>query len=93
MSWEEKLVAMKELGDAHLCMREPGNWYVSHTCVEFKQGGFLTSPTQSSCTPQEAVEEYWNLLTTLQRASDKYEHIRVGRKKYQWLAHRWVEIA
>ena len=65
MTWEEKLMALKALsGEATLRIREPGNWYCSLPRVSIKEGSFLTSPTSSSATPQDAVEDMWRRCVT-----------------------------
>jgi hypothetical protein len=66
MDWQQKLAAIKAFAgdDVSLCMRSPGNWYVS-VSMYIGGDGFLRGSYGNGCTPEEAVDAHWKIYSTL----------------------------
>ncbi len=92
MTWEQKLQAAQALGECSLKMRVPGNWYVSCSRIERKEGGCLSSGGGcAGATPESAVDEFWSWLT-----DSKYSII-VGaytdtRRAVTWNGFMWQDV-
>lgn len=95
MTWEEKFQALAAIGNISLHMRKPGDWYVRHDaslCWSQFKGG----PYGNGTTPQEAVENHWEIFTTLKAPG--YSELRavlasVGgqKKEVRWNGFMWCE--
>jgi hypothetical protein len=64
-TWEDRLGAMKVLGDVTLHMRKPGDWYASHSNVGISNGAIVSSGAGNGRTPEEAVNDLWRGLTQI----------------------------
>lgn len=94
MTWEQKFEAIQALGSACLRMRSPGDWYVSQSGVEVRRGPFLESRYGNGVTPQAAVSDHWDKLTTLDLAGDEVivlDAMRDTRRHVRWNGYRWVD--
>lgn len=96
MHWETKLHALNALAECKLLMRKPGDWYVSQQ-VDVRRGHCLVGVYGNGATPQEAVEDHWNLLTTL--PADEYlvgrefwEGETCTRKAVRWNGFMWDHV-
>lgn len=93
MTWEEKFAAIRAIRrDAHLRMREPGNWYVS-TGIEIGGDEMLRAVGESGATPEEAVEKTWQLIERL----PLNRCIVVGaytdqRRELRWNGYMWADV-
>ncbi len=92
MTWEQKLQAAQALSECSLKMREPGNWYVSQSGVERKEGGCLSSAGGcNGASPEVAVEEFWNWLI-----DHKYTIILGAytdtRRAVKWNGFMWKDV-
>lgn len=92
MSWEEKLQALKELDpETCLCMRSPGNWYVSVKVREIGGDGLLRSSSGEGKTPEEAVNEDWRLMVE-ELPEGMYivlNAYKVNRSQFRWGGSEW----
>ena len=89
MNWEQKLMALKALCDTHLCMRKPGDWYVSaygRDVVE-SEGCILAGSYGNGRTPQEAVESDWSVIAEPGHA------LKITGKGYmRWNGFMWETL-
>lgn len=93
MNWEEKAVALSALSEISLKMRKPGDWYVSHR-VEVLEGCVLAGRYGSGSTPEEAIENHWDKLTT-QVVGDQCVVVDAGnkrRKHFRWNGFMWWDV-
>jgi hypothetical protein len=94
MTWEQKLAAIQALGEAHLCMRRPGDWYVSQSRTEVKERGssVLSSAFGNGATPEEAVLDHWRQLAevgpTFIVVIDAYSE---RRRHVRWNGYMWAD--
>lgn len=92
MTWEQKLQAAQSIGECSLKMRVPGNWYVSQSGVERKEGGCLSSGGGcNGATPEVAVDEFWNWL------SDPKFYVVINaygetRRTVKWNGFMWQDV-
>ena len=92
MTWQEILLAMQELGECRLMMREPGDWYVSQH-VEIKSGVCLESRYGDSDSPMNAVLDHWTKLTVLKPG--EYVVVNGGNEKreaFEWKGFMWARV-
>lgn len=87
MTWEEKIMALRALGgDVSLCMRSPGDWYVSTQIEIVYKEIFLRSPTQRAPTPAAAVADAWSEYTgpeTTVKCKERYS---------KWNGYMWQDV-
>ena len=90
MNWEQKLEALKSLCDIRLIMRTSRDWYIdSH--MEIADGVFLSGEYGNGNSPEEAVNNHWELytndsdigITKLIKADEKY---------WYWKRFMWKEV-
>ncbi len=96
LTWEQKLEALQALAEfpnmVTISMRKPGDWYCSVSGIEVRKSHTLESRYGNGDTPQEAVENCFLVLTTIQRdevlarnaLGDKSKHFR-------WNGFMWNE--
>ena len=89
LTWEQKLEALNCLGEAHLVMRSPGDWYVFQS-KSIGGGNFIKSSSGFGKTPQEAVENDW-LVYVEGLPSDRYIICDHG-KKVRWNGFMWKPV-
>lgn len=65
MDWQQKAAALEALAPISIKFRRPGNWYVDQQ-VEVKDGGILRGEYGNGCDPEEAINDHWDKLTTIQ---------------------------
>jgi len=67
LTWEQKFAALNALTRMHLCMRAPGDWYVSADggLVEIVGDGICRSGGTFGVSPEYAVESYFEWATEL----------------------------
>jgi hypothetical protein len=93
MDWEQKLEALKALGDCTLNMRKPGNWYVSQPGVEIKEGDILSGAYGNGVSPEVAVCDHWQKRAQL--SGDRYLVIgasRENRRAVRWNGFMWADV-
>lgn len=93
MTWEQKLQALKVLGEAALHMRQPGDWHVTVKGVEIGGNGLLESAGGNGGTPEQAVDDAFMRLTRLPQG----RHIVCraygpDRMAYRWEGFMWVPV-
>mgnify|MGYP001558321272 CR=1 FL=1 len=88
MTWEEKFEAIKALGEAHVDMRSPGDWYVDSQ-MYVGGDGMLTGVYGNGASPQEAIEAHWKMYSALPH--DRYVVTGYGadRKHHRWNGYMW----
>jgi len=93
MTWEEKFEAIKAIGSACLRMRKPGDWYVSQPDVAVKVGAMLESRYGNGATPEAAVLDHWQQLTSIDLANEVVvlDAMRDTRRHVWWNGYRWVD--
>lgn len=93
MTWEEKLDALNSLSDCELKMRKPGDWHVLQVSTDIKKGGLLHGSCGNGATPQEAVENHWEIMTNL-KPSEYLVLDAMGdrRKAVEWSGFMWKEV-
>ena len=93
MTWEQKLAALNAIVEHQLVMRKPGDWYVTGR-LEVAGDGFLTSPTQSGKTPQEAVEQCWKqYVDDLSHEEYLFGGIPGDTKAVKWNGFMWQDAS
>ncbi len=94
MTWEEKLQALQALCETVLIMRKPGNWYVSASGRSIAGDGFLTGSYGNGATPEEAVEDDWNIFV-VNLPLDRYINVSsysAGKEKnVRWNGFMWAD--
>lgn len=92
MTWEEKLMVLRALGDASLKIRKPGDWYVSQS-VSVKRGGVLVGEYGNGTSPEAAVKDHWDKLA--ENMTGEYlvcnEH-RDQRDAFKWNGFMWDRV-
>ena len=92
MAWEEKLAAFKALGDVHLEMRAPGDWYVADN-IEIADNGLLIGEFGNGETPQKAVEDHWQkLVVDLAPTMHLYARVRCTYRRVRWNGFMWADV-
>lgn len=91
MTYEQKLSALQAIAECQLCMRKPGDWYVSHR-AEIKNGSMLEGRYGNGKTPEEAVENHWMKLTTLKPDERVVTNaMNDRRRELVWNGFMWEE--
>lgn len=100
MDWQQKAEALASLGELSIKFRErenriggPDPWYVSQR-IEIKDGPCLLGSYGNGYTPQEALEDHWETLTTRLKP-DQYLVIRGlsdDRKAVRWNGFMWADV-
>jgi hypothetical protein len=90
LTWEQKLEALNSLGEAHLVMRTPGDWYLLQSKNIGGGGRVASSSFGFGKTPQEAVENDW-LIYTEGLPSDRYVVCKHG-EKVRWNGFMWKPV-
>lgn len=90
MTTDEKLAALKALTPTHLEMRSPGDWYVSAYSRECKQGAMLHGNYGNGTTPQAAIDDDWNQISTAQCVViNAYSKTR---REVRWNGFMWETV-
>jgi hypothetical protein len=93
LTYEQKLAAINALGQAHVMMRKPGDWYVSQAGVEIKSGGLLKNVSGNGVNPGNAIENHWDKLTTLEdNEVVTLNAMRDSRRYVRWNGFMWVDV-
>lgn len=92
MTWEERFAAIKALDDdACLCMRSPGDWYVSAN-MEIKDGQILTGAYGNGVSPDQAVLDHWAIYASVKYPRTIVVHAGTDqRREVNWKDFMWVE--
>jgi hypothetical protein len=90
LCWEDKLEDFNALLEGtgyepHLTMSQAGDWMLSLPSLEIKEGGILSGITGRGNSPQLAVEDAWNQITTL----PANKHVVRGAYTPERFAFRW----
>jgi hypothetical protein len=95
MNWEQKLEALQAITRCELCMRSPGNWYVSaHSrgVVSGEDGWLLEGSYGNGRSPQEAIEDDWQKIAE-SRLPVKVDGVDYKTTRYvQWNGYMWREL-
>jgi len=96
-SWEQKAEALQVLAQLVVRMRGPGDWYARCERTDLIRGSMRHGVYGNGATPVEAIEHYFELLTTLERDGEKFDCIVVGelppyRRHYVWSGFMWKEL-
>lgn len=86
MDWQQKLMALKALCETHLCMREPGNWYVQsigRSVIE-REGRIEVGSCGNGATPEAAVNNDWDKV-----AKPGYALRITGKGYMRWNGFMW----
>lgn len=93
MEWQDKFQAIASLdGGASLKLRDDGTWYVSAR-IEIGGNGVLMTPCSTGKTPEEAVEDEWANLTTLE--PEQYlvvNSFQPDRRHFRWNGFMWQSL-
>jgi len=92
MDYQQKLYALNAIAETSLKMRKPGDWYVSQS-VEIKDGSVLVGSYGNGITPEEAINDHWDILTSLPHG--KYLIARAhrdDRKAIRWNGFMWETV-
>jgi len=93
MTWEQKFKAMRSLNPfgTVIRMRDGGNWYVSQSGVERKEGACLSGGCNSGQTIEQAVNEHWEWLTDagFYIVIDAYSD---NRRAVRWNGFMWEPV-
>jgi hypothetical protein len=95
LTWEQKFAAINALGQAHLCMRAPGDWYVDqrvYVC-EREDSSVIVGRYGNGHTPEDAVEDHFNTLT----AEKPLAYVVMGehtgnRRRVLWNGFMWADV-
>lgn len=93
LTTDQKFQAINALSPASLKMRQPCDWYVEQS-VEIRDGGILIGEYGNGATPQDAIEEHFEKLTSV-----KYPRYIVAstgspqRKAVRWNGFMWDHIS
>jgi hypothetical protein len=91
MDWQQKFDAIQAFAGTYntaLHMRAPGNWYV-HSGMSIGGDGMLAGKYGNGGTPEEAVNEHWEIYTNL--PPDRYA-VNRENKRARWNGYMWREI-
>jgi hypothetical protein len=86
MTWEQKFEAINALSDTSLRMRSPGDWYIDCRGREVGGDGFLTGMYGNGRTPEEAVNDDFEKMTTVEYP----KYIRIGDGNGGHIHVRWT---
>lgn len=91
--WEQKFQVMQSLCSHSLKMRGPGDWYVESTGIEIKDGPILESSYGNGKTPQEAIENHYEIYTSVKLPKTVVVNAHTSkRKEYIWTGFMWREL-
>lgn len=93
LTWEEKFDVLNGLCSHELCMRRPGNWYVS-SGLNVGGDGFLTGEYGNGETPQQAILNHWDKYC-VSLPADKFiivDWAEETRRHVRWNGCRFVDV-
>jgi hypothetical protein len=94
LTWEQKIMRMKELGEPALHMLEPFDWKVNQPnvlIVDLKSRDDHLAPEGRGHTPYEAINNHWEQLT------HKFPILIVvdpdeGPRAVTWNGQNWMDV-
>ena len=95
MSWQEKAAALNALSEITIKMRDINDWYV-HQNIEIgaADSSVLTGSYGNGDTPHNAVEDHWNIFTSLVRP--QYIVLvptrPMERRHVRWNGYMWADL-
>ena len=92
MTWEQKLEALMSLTETTLVMREPGDWYVEAPGRHIGGDGMLYGKYGNGRTPQEAVENDWEIYSEVKYPMYVVIENHKGRNHYVWTGYMWKKV-
>lgn len=94
MTWEQKLAALQAITETCLCMRKPGDWYVSATARGVGGDGLNRGAYGNGKTPEEAVHDDWRQIAEF-LPFDRYIIVeRAGaRRQVRWNGFMWADFS
>lgn len=85
LTWEEKWQAIKIINpSANVCMRRPGNWYVSCGMEHASGECCLVGDYGDADSPESAIDDHWR-----QYADGR--PFFCGNKWHLWNGFMWIE--
>lgn len=91
MNWEQKLDSLNAITETVLKMRKPGDWYVSANRREIKNGGTFSGSYGNGVSPEEAVNDDWNKMTSISPEEEIVIDAMGNRELFRWNGWRWVQ--
>lgn len=88
MNWEQKFDALNALCEHTLCMRKPGDWYVSSNLTT-REGGVNIGTYGNGSSPDEAVNNHWDIYTNI-ILGEQYISVGDGTHAY-WNGFMWKQ--
>lgn len=92
MDWQQKFAAIGAFAGSYgtsLMMRKPHDWYVS--CgMSIGGNGLLEGSYGNGETPEEAVNEHWEIYSTLPH--NRYA-VNKENKRARWNGFMWAEVS
>jgi hypothetical protein len=91
MHWQQKLAAIIAFADHYhvaLKMRAPDDWYVE-AGMTIGGDGMLTGAYGNGRTPEEAVEDHWEIYSNLPH--DRYA-VNHANERARWNGFMWKEV-
>ena len=97
MNWEQKLAALMALKffSFECRMRKPGDWYCASggvECVERGREGSLIGRYGNGKTPQEAVLDCWEQLTSDDVKCLVIDAMSDKRREVKWNGYMWEDF-
>lgn len=95
MDWQQKAAALSALCEIHVCIRKPGDWYVSQN-VDIRDEHCLRGEYGNGDTPIAAIEDHWEHLVNNIEKTPLYLVTRnsdgSGRRAVRWNGFMWVDV-
>lgn len=92
MTYEQMMCALKAIcHGVSVCIRKPGDWYVTMPNVERKENGCLSSGCDSGKDPEAAIRSRWIWAT----ASEHYLVVnayQASRRAVKWNGFMWEDV-
>lgn len=94
LSWEQKLDALNALSRCELCMRSPGDWYVT-SGFGINEGHVIAGGAGNGNSPQAAVEAHWEKYgkATYDKPVAIFDHDTKAYRSYWWNGYMWREVS
>jgi hypothetical protein len=98
MTWQEKAIALSNLGPLVVRMRGVDDWYALCEHVEVADDVLVCHTFGNGATPTEAIEAYWERLSTLaDGGGKKWKWVRVDDTRcvryYRWGGFMWEMVS
>ncbi len=97
-TWEEKAEALNNLSQVVIRMRNIGDWYAKCENADLIAGAMRGNSYANGTTPEEAVENLFTILTTLEWADRKHDYVVLHaltpkmRQHFVWVGNHWKRL-